>query len=74
MMCCPLDKYCADAATLWLDTSSLPSVSLAKMEITVMTGSLSWSVSSNGAAGWTMLEGYVSVKKAGLNPKSRMLC
>lgn len=34
----------------------------------------SWSISSTGAAGWTVMEGCGSVSKAGLNPKSRMLC
>lgn len=40
MMCCPLDKYYADTAALWLGASPLPSASLAEMEMTVMTVSL----------------------------------
>lgn len=59
MMCHPLDKYYADAAALSLGTSPLPSASLAKMEMALMTASLPWSVSSNGAAAWTVVEGYV---------------
>lgn len=74
MMCHTLDKYYADAAALSLGTSPLPSASLAKMEMAVMPSSLPWSVSSNGAAGWTVVKGCVCVKKAGLNCKSRMLC
>lgn len=60
---------------LCLSTSPLPSAPSAKLEITGMTSCChSWSVSSAGAAGWTMLEGCGSVSKAGLNPKSKMLC
>lgn len=74
IMCQPLDKYSSDAAALSLGTSPLLSASLAKMEMAVMTSCLPWSVSSNRAAGWTVVKGYVCVKKAGLNCKSRMLC
>lgn len=62
---------CRCCYSLW----ALPSAPLPKLEITGMISFChSWSVSSTGSAGWTMLEGCGSVSKAALNPKSRMLC
>lgn len=58
---------------LWLSTSLLPSATLAKVEITGTTCCHSWSVSndSNGAAGWTVLEGYGNVSKGWFKPKEQ---
>lgn len=58
---------------LWLSTSLLPSATLAKVEITETTCCHSWSVSndSNGAAGWTVLEGYGNVSKGWFKPKEQ---